>query len=537
MADSVRGTRVRLMCALVGLVLGGLGIAPSVACASIAWVPQTSGTKADLCAVSFADANDGWAVGYSGTILHTADGGGTWTPQSSGTPSATLESVAFPDATHGWAVGTGGTIISTTDGGAYWAAQSSETPEALSCVAFPDATHGWAVGQGGTILSTADAGAHWAAQTSGTGEWLTSTAFVDAAHGWAVGDWGVFLATSDGGVHWTQQDSGIEGTHCEFLGVAFADAMHGCAVGTMGHIRGTTDGGAHWTAQSSDVAQSPFTMVRSSCAMMDIRSVAFSDATHAWAVGDMGTIISTSDGGAHWMARASGTGNTLLGIFARGSNSVWAVGESGTILTISSVATDTTPPVTAIVGVSGGGAYSSPAMFTFAAADNPGGTGVATTFYSLDGAPATMYMGPVALAAVGPHTVSYWSVDGDGNAESAHVVTFTVAAAVAQSTSITIRATATTTAIGRTPILSGTVGPAACIGQNMVVYVMKPGSSRWTYSSNRTVYALGSGAAWQYKYTFKKGMTKGVYKFKAVMSAWPGYLSSTSPTTVSIRLK
>jgi hypothetical protein len=176
-------------------------------------------------------------------------------------------------------------------------------------------------------------------------------------------------------------------------------------------------------------------------------------------------------------------------------------------------------------------------MLTFSAADNPGGTGVATTFYSLDGAPATMYMGPVVLAAVGLHSVSYWSVDGDGNAESAHVATFTVAAGVAQSTSITIKTTATTTSIGKAPVLSGIVKPNACIGENVVVYVMKPGSSRWTYSSNRTVYALGCGAAWQYKYTFKKGMTKGVYKFKAVMSGWPGYLSSTSPTTVSIRLK
>ena len=107
----------------------------------------------------------------------------------------------------------------------------------------------------------------------------------------------------------------------------------------------------------------------------------------------------------------------------------------------------------------------------------------------------------------------------------------------ASATSITIKTTATATAIGKTPILSGAVTPTDCIGENMVVYVMKPGSARWTYSSNRTVYALGAGAAWQYKYTFKRGMTKGVYKFKAVMSAWPGYLTSTSPTTVNIRLK
>jgi hypothetical protein len=103
-------------------------------------------------------------------------------------------------------------------------------------------------------------------------------------------------------------------------------------------------------------------------------------------------------------------------------------------------------------------------------------------------------------------------------------------------TSVTIKSTATTTYIGKTPILSGAVKPNACIGQNMVVYVMKPGSARWTYSSNRTVYALSGGAAWQYKYYFKPGMKKGTYKFKAVMPAWTGYLTSNS-TVLNVTLK
>jgi hypothetical protein len=71
----------------------------------------------------------------------------------------------------------------------------------------------------------------------------------------------------------------------------------------------------------------------------------------------------------------------------------------------------------------------------------------------------------------------------------------------------------------------------------MVVYVKKPGKGYWTYSSNRVVYNRGGSAAWQYKYTFKKGMAKGIYVFKAVLLAGPGYEGSTSPTTVSIRLR
>jgi hypothetical protein len=104
-------------------------------------------------------------------------------------------------------------------------------------------------------------------------------------------------------------------------------------------------------------------------------------------------------------------------------------------------------------------------------------------------------------------------------------------------TSITIKTAATTTTRGKTVTLSGAVTPLGMIGTNIVVYVKKPGSSRWTYSSNRTTYALGGAAAWQYKYYFKPAMAKGTYTYKAVVPDSSTFIGSTSPTTVSIRLR
>jgi Tol biopolymer transport system component len=106
-----------------------------------------------------------------------------------------------------------------------------------------------------------------------------------------------------------------------------------------------------------------------------------------------------------------------------------------------------------------------------------------------------------------------------------------------RATAVTIKTTATSARTGSVPILSGKVTPLDMIGRYMVVYVKKPGKKYWTYSSNRTVYLLGGGAAWQYKYYFKKGMKKGTYVFKAVVPAKTNFLTSTSPTTVSIRLR
>jgi Tol biopolymer transport system component len=109
--------------------------------------------------------------------------------------------------------------------------------------------------------------------------------------------------------------------------------------------------------------------------------------------------------------------------------------------------------------------------------------------------------------------------------------------APAMSTSITIKTSATTARIGNVPILSGAVTPNSLIGRNIVVYVKKPGKTYWSYSSNRTVYNLGGNAAWLYKYTFKPGMTKGYYVFKAGVPEYPGYLPSMSAGTVTIRLR
>ncbi len=62
-----------------------------------------------------------WTAEDGGRIRHSADGGTTWTFQT--TPSDVLDRlqrVFFLNSTHGWAVGQGGVILATTNGGATW---------------------------------------------------------------------------------------------------------------------------------------------------------------------------------------------------------------------------------------------------------------------------------------------------------------------------------------------------------------------------------------------------------------------------------
>jgi hypothetical protein len=90
---------------------------------------------------------------------------------------------------------------------------------------------------------------------------------------------------------------------------------------------------------------------------------------------------------------------------------------------------DSMPPYTTILGWRA--LYNGTANITLSASDATGtfgGTAVANTFYVLDGVltTGTPPNTPVTVSAVGPHTLSYWSVDGAGNTETSKTVSFKI---------------------------------------------------------------------------------------------------------------
>jgi hypothetical protein len=79
------------------------------------------------------------------------------------------------------------------------------------------------------------------------------------------------------------------------------------------------------------------------------------------------------------------------------------------------------------------------ASFTLSATDDPGGSGVASTWYTVDGGPTTAYAGAVTVSGGGGHNITYWSVDVAGNVEATKTLT------------ISLNATATTPVTGTVP--------------------------------------------------------------------------------------
>ena len=77
--------------------------------------------------ISFPDPTHGWVVTARGDILHTADGGATWTSQASGLLG--LRSIDLVDRMHGFAGTLTGKLYATTDGGTVWTEITSSLPK------------------------------------------------------------------------------------------------------------------------------------------------------------------------------------------------------------------------------------------------------------------------------------------------------------------------------------------------------------------------------------------------------------------------
>ena len=236
---------------------------------------RASPTATALNAVDFVDLNNGWAVGDSAFILHTTDGGESWSLQVnpfSGDPYQSFGDVKFIDLNNGWVVGTQGVILHTTDGGNSWSVQTSGTTRNLRTVDFVDTSHGWAASGGvietEVISHTANGGDTWITQLSIVGCGFSSLKFIDANKGWAVGS-GRIWHTTDGGLNWNVQLDSSD----LFEGIDFIDLNNGWVVSGFGEILYTSDSGNTWNLQfsliylSHGIPEVPFGTVVSSLIM------------------------------------------------------------------------------------------------------------------------------------------------------------------------------------------------------------------------------------------------------------------------------
>ena len=286
------------------------------------WTLQPSPTNKLLRSVYFPNKNIGYAVGNSGAIIKTVNGGINWTTQNSGT-YWNLYSVFFTSVLNGYAVGDSGTIIKTVNGGTSWTRLFFGTPGFLRSIHFVNSTHGFIAGNWiyGQILKTIDGGAHWDSSVIRTGLELNSIFFTDSVTGYvACGihppynpPGGDIHKTTDGGTSWTYSNT----LNTPLLSVFFANDSLGYVAGS-GIILRSLNGGLSWDTTVT--------------ANYSLNCVHFPGADTGYIVGYSGVIIKTVNRGKTWTALSSGTKRHLYSVYFTDVNSGYAVGDSGTIL-------------------------------------------------------------------------------------------------------------------------------------------------------------------------------------------------------------
>ena len=290
------------------------------------WTRQGAGQIADvnMSGVFAVDPYTAWVVGSPdsgyGTIYHTTDGGNTWERKGSSNP-ASADYVPDVDIqkVHAvgddvWAVGGGpgspAIILHTSDGGETWTNHIPAWYEGndLQGVYVVDSNTVWATGgtrgtgvpedeEYGIILKTIDGGQTWTSYHVDLVDikefdFILGISAADADTAWAVGGGGyVLLKTIDGGTNWTQQSNGVGGPGDLNEVYAVNTSRVWVAADTL--IYWTTNGGESWENSIDHGLPS------GALAVMGISAVSAQEAwgSHAFY---SGSIYHTTDGGNTW---------------------------------------------------------------------------------------------------------------------------------------------------------------------------------------------------------------------------------------------
>ena len=118
------------------------------------WTKQLFHSKAHLRSGFFIDTQTGWVVGNKLYILKTEDGGISWDERNfSNQFLDRFNCVHFANKTHGCAVGSSGKLYFTTNGGDNWNEEYSNVMVTLNSVFLLNDSTGWAVGNNGAIIN------------------------------------------------------------------------------------------------------------------------------------------------------------------------------------------------------------------------------------------------------------------------------------------------------------------------------------------------------------------------------------------------
>ncbi|MCW8275134.1 glycosyl hydrolase [Pseudomonas sp. PCH199] len=212
------------------------------------WKQAVVPVSADLNAVNFPSATQGWAVGNDGVVLHSSDAGVTWNKQLDGRQIGALLVQHY------------GALASAEPANEQWATLAADgqrmieegADKPLLDVWFANEKTGYVVGVFNLILRTEDGGLHWTPFQDRTDNPQSLHLNAIASTGdalYIVGEQGMLLKWDEPRQRFVALDTPYQGSFFGVIGKPGEVLVYGL----RGHVFRSIDGGASWTALSTGV--------------------------------------------------------------------------------------------------------------------------------------------------------------------------------------------------------------------------------------------------------------------------------------------
>ena len=293
---------------------------------------------ATLHDVTIIGSEIAWAVGDRGAIWNSRDGGTTWSFRRTNhaLDDTILRSVCFLTNRVGWIAGERmlpvggvhqGLILATRDGGENWQPLNTTGLPAIRHVQFFDLDQGIAVGERNSrypsgVMTTSDGGESWQPMAADKASRWNAAAFTSPKQGLLVGNQGHQGLILQGNLQQSGRGAvGLRGLH----GISADGEGIGWECGDGGLLNVSRDFGVSWAPPSVPLP-------RELDDFADFRAI-----THVrdavWVTGSPGSIIWHSDDGGHtWMQQSTSDSAPLEAIHFQDRNHGIAVGQLGRII-------------------------------------------------------------------------------------------------------------------------------------------------------------------------------------------------------------
>jgi photosystem II stability/assembly factor-like uncharacterized protein len=308
-----------------GVATGDYGHLYATSNGGVNWSDQSEGIRNGMTNLYFINSNTGFAAGYWGITIKTTDGGGNWISKNFDTitvPSALWFTNAQTGFIGGQDYGTNyARLYRTSNGGNNWYLMLNQYFGSCNSIYFLDNFTGYCT-WGSDIYKTLNSGINWYSKYPEGTLQLNSVCFSGPIIGYAVGNQGIFIKTTNGGENWLTMPSWTS-TNITLTRVLFKDINTGYATGYYNlpgaaYFYKTTNGGINWTTIIPWPGNYNF-----------YSSMSFINVNTGYLISQF--ILKTTNGGNNWFSQNPRAGNIRY-IFAVDDSIAYACGDNGTIL-------------------------------------------------------------------------------------------------------------------------------------------------------------------------------------------------------------